>query len=42
MATELPKEIIEEIENNKECPMDNVNFDPETIDGRGKIEEENK
>lgn len=40
--TTLPKEIIEEIEKNENCPMDNVNFDPETIDGRGEIKEENK
>lgn len=42
MATELPKEIIEEIEKNKDCPMNDVNFDPETIDGRGEIKKENK
>ena len=35
--TTLTKEEIEE--NEKEAPMDNVGFDPETIDGRGEIEE---
>lgn len=36
--TVLTKEQMEEL--NKECPMDNIGFDPENIDGRGFIEEE--
>ena len=30
----------EQINENLECPMDNIGFDPNTIDGRGEIEEE--
>lgn len=36
--TTLTKEQIEELE--KDCPMDNVGFDIENIDGRGIIDEE--
>ena len=35
--TTLTKEEMEEL--NKECPMDDIGFDPENIDGRGEIEE---
>lgn len=36
--TTLTKEEMEQLE--KECPMDNLGFDPEEIDGRGIIEED--
>lgn len=37
--TILTKEEMEQLE--KECPMDDLGFDPEEIDGRGIIEEDN-
>lgn len=37
--TTLTKEEMEQLE--KECPMVDVGFDPEEIDGRGVIEEDN-
>ncbi|MBO7080306.1 MAG: hypothetical protein J6W64_11025 [Bacilli bacterium] len=37
--TTLTKEEMEQLE--KECPMVDIGFDPEEIDGRGIIEEDN-
>lgn len=37
--TVLPKEELEDLEK-VECPLTDVGFDPETIDGRGNIEKE--
>lgn len=35
---EEQEKLIADIENSTEgCPMDNVGFDPEKIDGRGEI-----
>lgn len=36
--TTLTKEEMEQLE--KECPMDDLGFDPDEIDGRGIIEED--
>lgn len=35
---EEQEKVIQDIENApEECPMDDIGFDPETIDGRGEI-----